>query len=99
MLGGAVGIAVVNSVWLNNVRAKLTSVLSESQVELFLGDIDSLASLPLAVQSTVRSICGAAYNLQIHATLGFTAVQFAIILALWRKRPLRLSAEGTLEAK
>ncbi|KAI9643651.1 hypothetical protein NHQ30_008273 [Ciborinia camelliae] len=96
MLGGAVGLAIVNSVWLNYVRSHLTSVLSGRQIALLLRDFNTLSLYTASDQSFIRSVCGDGYNLQMRATLGFTIAQFFIVLALWRKRPLRLGTEGTL---
>jgi len=96
MLGGAVGLAVVNSVWLNYVRSHLASVLSGAELALLLKDISTISRYPIAMQSVIRSVCGDGYNLQMRAALGFTAAQFLIVLALWRKQPLRLGIDGTL---
>lgn len=97
MFGGAVGIAVVNSIWLNYTQSHLASVLSASQIRALLGDINVLELLSPNVRAVVRSVCGDAYNLQMRASLGFTAAQFLVVLALWRRHPIRLSEEGTLQ--
>ncbi|KAH8199963.1 hypothetical protein TruAng_005844 [Truncatella angustata] len=97
MLGGAVGIAVVNSVWVNYVRSHLASAMSTAEIDELLSSIGSLAQYPQDLQTFIRGVCGEAYNLQMRATLGFSAAQFLAIAALWRKKPFRLSEQGTLE--
>ncbi|KAI0543493.1 major facilitator superfamily domain-containing protein [Xylaria curta] len=96
MLGGSVGIAVVNSVWINYVRQHLASMLTEADIDTLLTDIGTLSGFPPAVQKAFRAVCNDAYNLQMLATLGFVAAQVIVVAALWRRPAYRLSKEGAL---
>lgn len=96
MLGGSVGIAVVNSVWVNYVRRHLRSMLSEADIDTLLADTQSLAGFSPAVQHAFRTVCSDAYNLQMLVTLAFAAAQVIVMAALWRRPAYRVSKEGTL---
>lgn len=96
MLGGSVGMAVVNSVWVNYVRRHLGSVLTKAETDTLLADTESLISFPTAVQEAFRTVCSDAYNLQMLATLGFAAAHVIVIASLWRRPAYRLGKEGEL---
>ncbi|KAI0875736.1 major facilitator superfamily domain-containing protein [Hypoxylon argillaceum] len=96
MLGGSVGIPVVNSVWINYVRQHLASMLTETDIDTLLTNIGTLGGFPPAVQKEFRAVCNDAYNLQMLATLGFVAAQVIVVVALWRRPAYRLSKEGAL---
>ncbi len=96
MLGGSVGIAVVNSVWVNYVRRHLESMLAQADIDTLLTDIESLSGFPAAVQEAFRAVCSDAYNLQMLVTLAFAAAQVIVVAALWRRPAYRLSKEGAL---
>ncbi|KAK4160346.1 putative efflux pump antibiotic resistance protein [Cladorrhinum sp. PSN259] len=96
MLGGSVGMAVVNSVWVNYVRQHLKSKLAEADADALLTNIGSLGRFPPSVQETFRVVCSDAYNLQMLVTLGFVAAQVLVAAALWRRPAYRVSKEGKL---
>jgi hypothetical protein len=96
MLGGSVGIAVVNSVWVNYVRRHLGSLLPTADINTLLTDTESLNGFPTAVQEAFRAVCSDAYNLQMLATLGFAAAHVVVMVALWRRPAYRLGTEGKL---
>ncbi|KAI0805328.1 major facilitator superfamily domain-containing protein [Xylaria sp. FL0064] len=96
MLGGSVGIAVVNSIWVSYVRQHLASVLPESDIDSLLVDIRSLGGFPPTVQQAFRAVCSDGYNLQMLATLGFSAAQVSVAAALWRRPAYRVGKDGAL---
>lgn len=96
MLGGSVGIAVVNSVWVNYVRRHLRSILAESDIDTLLADTESLRGFPATIQKSFRGVCSDAYNLQMLVTLGFAAAHVIVVAALWRRPAYRVSKEGVL---
>lgn len=96
MLGGSVGIAVANSVWVNYVRRHLGSMLTEADIDTLLTDTKSLGGFSNTVQEAFRTVCSDAYNLQMRVTLGFVAAQVIVMVALWRRPAYRVSKEGTL---
>ncbi|KAH8879537.1 MFS general substrate transporter [Thozetella sp. PMI_491] len=97
MLGGSIGVAVVNSVWINYVRTHLASRLPAAEIDSLLMNIGTLPSYPPAMQDAFRAGCSDAYNLQMRATLGFCAGHVIVLAVMWRRRPYRVSKEGTLE--
>ncbi|KAI0899079.1 major facilitator superfamily domain-containing protein [Annulohypoxylon nitens] len=96
MLGGSVGIAVVNSVWINYVRRHLRSILAESDIDTLLADTESLRGFPATIQESFQGVCSDAYNLQMLVTLGFAAAHVIVVAALWRRPAYRVSKEGVL---
>jgi MFS family permease len=96
MLGGSVGVAVVNSVWVNKVRHELGLILSEPEVDTLFADISSLRRFPVATQQAFRVICSDAYNQQMLVTLGFVAAQVIAMIGLWRRPLYGLSKKGEL---
>ncbi|KAF2158515.1 hypothetical protein M409DRAFT_71606 [Zasmidium cellare ATCC 36951] len=96
MLGGAVRVAVANSVLNSHVRSHLPGVLSGEQLASVLESARGIINLPLDTQLRVREIYGEAYNLQMRVTVGFSAAHILAVLLMWKNRPLRLSKEGAL---
>ncbi|KAI2620776.1 major facilitator superfamily domain-containing protein [Hypomontagnella submonticulosa] len=97
LLGSAVGIAIVNSVLNGYLREHLSLVLDPSLLEQLLQSAANLETFDSNVQFKVRAAYGEAFNLQMRATVAFCAAQFLIVPLLWKKKPLRLSKNGTLE--
>ncbi|KAI0379255.1 major facilitator superfamily domain-containing protein [Hypomontagnella monticulosa] len=97
LLGSAVGIAIVNSVLNGYLREHLSLVLPSSMLDQLLQSAANLETFDSDVQFKVRAAYGEAFNLQMRATIAFCAAQFLIVPLLWKKKPLRLSADGTLE--
>lgn len=95
MLGGAVGIAVVNSVSNNYIQSHLGNILQGQELAAVLESASSIAFLPPELQLSVRAVYGEAYNLQLKATIGFCGAGFLAALLIWKKRPLRLGRDGT----
>ncbi|KAK3934700.1 hypothetical protein QBC46DRAFT_413688 [Diplogelasinospora grovesii] len=92
-------IAVVNSVWNNDVRTHLAQDvgLSSDAIELLLHDIATLARYPIGTQTAIRVACANAYNTQMRYTIIFTGISFFVAASLWRREPLRLGQKGELE--
>jgi len=97
MLGGAVGIAVVNAVLNSYVRLHLRSTLTVGQLDAILQSASRIKSLTPALQEIVRVVYGQAYNLQLRVTIAFTAAQFLAVILMWKRKPLRLGKDGRPE--
>jgi hypothetical protein len=97
MLGGAVGIAVVNAVLNSYVRLHLRSTLTAGQLDAILQSASRIKSLTPALQEIVRVVYGQAYNLQLRVTIAFTAAQFLAVILMWKRKQLRLGHDGRPE--
>ncbi len=99
MLGGAIGIAVINSVWNSYVRSHLPKVLPADQVDRLLSSIASIALLPPGSQTAARETFARGYNAQMRATTVFAAAQFLVAVLMFRRkgRQVRLGPQGTVE--
>lgn len=94
MLGGALGIAVANSVLNVYVRSHLSSVSHGPGSDLSAQSI--LADVAPAARALVRQMFGEGYNLQMRVTIAFCGAQFLSILLVWKKVPLRLNNEASI---
>jgi hypothetical protein len=99
MLGGALGIAICNSILNGYVRSHLTPILSDFEIEAILSAAKSLEDLAPGLRESARAVFGEAYNLQMRATIGFCCAQFIAILIMWKKKPLRLNEEASMQAE
>lgn len=97
MLGGAMGIAIVNSVLNNYVRTHLEALLSDQQLDGILGSASGIAQYAPAVQETIRRTYGEAYNWQMRVTTAFSAAHFLAVALMWKKQPMRLGKDGIPE--
>lgn len=97
MLGGALGIAVMNTVLNSYTNSHLPQLLPGVELSGVLDSASSIELLPLALQLAVREVYGEAYNLQMRVTVAFSAAIFAAIALMWKRKPLRLGQDGTPE--
>lgn len=97
MLGGALGIAVMNTVLNSYLNSHLPLLLHGEQLTGVLNSASRIALLPPGLQESVRAVYGEGYNLQMRVTLAFSAAIFLAAALVWKKKPLRLGKEGRLE--
>ncbi|KAL3472348.1 hypothetical protein BJX99DRAFT_262332 [Aspergillus californicus] len=82
MLGASLGIAIVNSILVNYVKAHIDPIEAAA-------DPNALSGFsPDAVQR-IREVYGAGYNLQMKAVGAFSAAQFLVVALMWRKDQAR----------
>ncbi|PQE07460.1 major facilitator superfamily transporter protein [Rutstroemia sp. NJR-2017a BBW] len=94
MLGGALGIAVANTVLNSHVLSRLTPILG-SHVSTLLNEPSSIGLAPPALRDQIRTVFGEAYNLQMRAMIGFSAAQIISIMLVWKKKQIKIEKEAT----
>lgn len=94
MLGGALGIAVANTILNSHVLSLLTPIFG-SQVNTLLNEPSSIALAPLALRDQARKAFGESYNLQMRAMIAFSAAQVISIILVWRKKQVRIDEKAT----
>lgn len=85
LMGGAVGLAIVTTVFNGVVRPKLEHILSLAQLRALLQSTAVIQSFQPELQSGVRSIFAEGFNLQMRIMIGFGAAQIPAALLTWRK--------------
>ncbi|KAJ0418663.1 MFS general substrate transporter [Aspergillus carlsbadensis] len=83
MLGASLGIAIVNSILINYVKAHVGPREAAANPNI-------LAGLPPNGAQRIREVYGAGYNLQMKAVGAFSAVQFGAVALMWRRDQVRL---------
>ncbi|KAL2793730.1 major facilitator superfamily domain-containing protein [Aspergillus keveii] len=83
MLGASLGIAIVNSILINYVKAHLGPLEAAANPNMLLG-------LPPDNVQQIREVYGAGYNLQMKAVGAFSLAQFVAVALMWRKDQARL---------
>ena len=85
-LGGALGLAIVNSVFTGFLRSSLLSYIATDTINAVLESIALIDSLPSSIQSTVRHLFAHGYALQSEIMLGFVVAQFLATLLFWKPK-------------
>lgn len=86
LMGGAIGLAIVTTVFNGLVRPKLEHILSFAQLEDLLQSTAVIESFQPELQSRVRNIFAEGFNVQMRIMIGFGAAQIPAALLLWRKK-------------
>ena len=90
ILGGAIGLAIVTSIFNRSMRPKLLQLLLPAQVDALLESTSTLAAFSEETQLAVRSSLGEGYNLQMTVLIGFAAAQLPATLLMWTKKALMI---------
>jgi len=86
ILGGALGLAIVTTVFTGYVRQELfRESFPESEIKSFLQSTRSFAGEGDAKAALARAIIARGHNLQMKLVAGFSGAQFLTALMLWRK--------------
>lgn len=88
VLGGAIGVAIASNLLNNHVRSRLSSSLTPNELSSLLQSAASIPSLSPDVQKMVREVFAEGYNIQLAASLGFSAAQLIPTMMMW-ERPVR----------
>ncbi|KIA75759.1 hypothetical protein HK57_00439 [Aspergillus ustus] len=80
MLGASLGIAIVNSILINYVKAHVVGPL-----EAAAPNPSMLSALPAGDVQRIREVYGAGYNLQMKAVGAFSTAQFVAVALMWRR--------------
>lgn len=97
MLGGALGIAAVNTVLTSYLTSHLPSILQGPQLAAVQKTAEAIILLPPDVQEEVRAVYGKAYNLQMRVTIAFSGSILLSILLIWKRKQLSMGKNGRLE--
>lgn len=86
LMGGAIGLAIVTTVFNGVVRPRLEHILSFAQLGDLLQSTAVIENLQPELQSRVRSIFAEGFNVQMRIMIGFGASQIPAALLLWQKK-------------
>lgn len=86
LMGGAIGLAIVTTVFNGIVRPKLEHTLSITQLGALLHSTAVIESFQPDLQSRVRNIFANGFNSQMRIMIGFGAAQIPAALLLWRRK-------------
>ncbi|KAH8797018.1 major facilitator superfamily domain-containing protein [Hyaloscypha sp. PMI_1271] len=90
MLGAMLGVAVAGSLVNERLADSLQELVSPSQLNILLGDIAALTTLPPDQQTVIRHIFGGAYSIILKIVVGVASVQLCSVALLWRQPQLKL---------
>jgi putative Mn2+ efflux pump MntP len=82
MLGASLGIAIVNSILINYVKAHINPIEAAA-------DPSALSEFAPDTIRRIREVYGAGYNLQMLAVGAFSAAQFLAVALMWRRDQVR----------
>ena len=96
VLGGIIGLAIVQAVLISSLNTSLSPLLSETQLTSILSSTYNIASLPPQVAQATRAAYGDAMNTQMRIISGFAGASLLVgLLAVRRVAvPLKDVAEG-----
>jgi hypothetical protein len=86
VLGGIIGLVIVQAILLATLRSSLSSVLTPSQLSSILSSTASIASLSPAAQQLTRAAYGDASNVQMRIVAGFGGASLLVSLFTYRKQ-------------
>ncbi|KAI4166361.1 MAG: hypothetical protein LQ342_000251 [Letrouitia transgressa] len=89
MMGGAIGLAVVTSVFNSYTQSRLSKILLPDQLDAVLDTSHAIAALDPTLRSAVRTIFAEAYRLQFRILIGTAAAQYLATALMWQRKPLR----------
>lgn len=90
-MGGAIGLAVANSIMNSWLKSKLSPILPAEELSALLETTTTISMFPPDLQKAVRIIFAKGYNLQMKAVLGFAVAQFPATLLMWTRKPLSVN--------
>ena len=91
MMGGAIGLAVVTSVFNTYTQSKLSEILAPQQMDMVLDAAQTVGTLEPLIRHTVRMVLAKAYRLQLWIVVGTSVAQYLTTLLMWQKKPLKVA--------
>lgn len=85
VLGGIIGLAIVQAILISYLRSTLNSVLTPQQLESILASTTNIASLSPATAALTRASYGDASNIQMRIVAGFGGASLLVSLFTWRR--------------
>lgn len=87
-MGAVIGLAIVTTVQNSFVRSRLSSLLTEGQIDQILKSVEAVANLSQEHQGMVRKVFADGYNIQMKILAGFAAAQLPSSLIMWQKKQI-----------
>jgi hypothetical protein len=85
VLGGIIGLAIVQAILLASLRSALSALLTPPQLSSILSSTASIASLPPAAELLTRAAYGDASNVQMRIVAGFGGASLLVSLCTYRR--------------
>jgi len=91
VLGGIIGLAIVQAILLASLRSDLSGVLTPSQLAEILSSSRNIASLPPATAQLTRAAYGHASNVQMRIVAGFGGASLLVGLCTYRRQKVKFA--------
>lgn len=91
VLGGIIGLAVLQAFLLASLKSRLIGHLNPQQLAGILASAGSISKLPPEVAEMTRRVYGEVANKQFQIVLGFTAAALVASLCAWRRHAIEFS--------
>ncbi|PGH09842.1 hypothetical protein GX51_00529 [Blastomyces parvus] len=93
VLGGTISLAICSTILNNDLRPKLASVISPSQLRAISDSLSSIDNLTPAQQTAARLAFGEGYNKQNIFLTAFSGVSLLTSMFIWEKKLRRVGGE------
>lgn len=90
IMGGAIGLSIINTVMHSFLRSHLSSILTLPQLESVLGSAQAIAALPTNKYEQVVLEFSEGYNIQMKIMSGMAAIQLLGTGIMWQKNQIRV---------
>ncbi|KAF2230324.1 MFS general substrate transporter [Viridothelium virens] len=90
VMGGAIGLAIVTSVFNSFLRRKLGEFLTQDQIRSLLESADVLQTFPRETQTLTRAVIASGYNLQMKILAGLAGAQLLCTALMWQGKQIRV---------
>ncbi|KAF2798438.1 MFS general substrate transporter [Melanomma pulvis-pyrius CBS 109.77] len=90
VMGGAIGLSIVNTVMHGLLRSRLSPILHPAQLNKVLDSTQAIIELPPAVREEVVLKFSEGYNVQMMILAGLAAGQIIGTLVMWKKKQIKV---------
>ncbi|KAF2706214.1 MFS multidrug transporter-like protein [Pleomassaria siparia CBS 279.74] len=90
IMGGAIGLSIVNTAMHGLLRSRLSPILKGAQLDQVLNSAQAIAALPVAMRKEVLLKYSEGYNLQMMILAGLAAGQIIGTLVMWQKKQIKV---------
>jgi hypothetical protein len=90
MMGGAITLAIINTVRNDFLKSSLKEVLKPEQISTLLGFSHPSSNLDPATQQVVGRKLAEGYNLQTKILAGMAGVQLLSSFLMWQKKQIKV---------
>jgi hypothetical protein len=88
VMGGAIGLSIVNTAMHGYVKSKLQSVLPTPELDAVLKSAQAIALLDAAHQEVAKAVILDGYNLQLKILAGLAGVQILGSMLMWQRKQI-----------